>query len=655
MSPIQIRSLEQKHSDSVRELAKQLEQDREHWSAQNDALEKRIKGLEAEGDRLRGENGRLEERNCALEAEQVQHQKQLADLLETNIRLNTDICDLEELQNSAAFNRTDRENEEIMELMEKITRLQMENTDLRDRNDELCAELDVLVGELSVIKGRGGVVMSSSRSNITGNNNNNNNVSGHLDASIDSSLDDNFCPGTSPSVTSGATKRRGDSPSKSKIAEESPRLGKLRKRSTGVSEDESLLEEMPLNAELESQVMAERRTEEEEDNSTLVSDLKARVTELESLLKDLKTTESENSNKSKESSSSSSGEIAVTSDEKQNNNKCLNCEEMESSLDLMRKEFDSLEDYWQGKLNEERVLFEEEQRVNDDKFNDLLQKMMEYEEQFSSTMKKDGQPEERDPRLSPIEERGFLEQQYMDLEEELNGLKRILREKNEEIKALRADVNKNRQLPSIVAAQDPFNISIDQTSPPVSPAASSPINYLWSQSTIQAPARDYQNPNWQQKKEPQQQQLPPTPPSGKDLEMTLDVEEAPIVVSPIQKPKPGSLLRNGDGLENCDKVSVASSNDRHSTATYNVVTKGQRSNGDVKLEEPDVSGVEEDVNDGGVVVKDLIDAVDAEELRQLQEDCKELVHRRDALLHELQQLNEMRPTLERNFAVSRRG
>lgn len=89
-------------------------------------------------------------------------------------------------------------------------------------------------------------------------------------------------------------------------------------------------------------------------------------------------------------------------------------------------------------------------------------------------------------------------------------------------------------------------------------------------------------------------------------------------------------------------MSVASSNDRHSTATYNVP---QARDEPLNLLE-DQPG-------------DVIEAVDAEELsqqqlllRQLQADCKELSHKRDALLNELQQLNDVRPALEKNFAVS---
>lgn len=226
--------------------------------------------MEAEEQRLRAENVRLEERNSALEAEQVQQQKQLADLLETNIRLNTDICELEELQNTAAFQRSDRENEEIMELMEKITRLQMENTDLRDRNDELCAEMDALVGELSIWKGRKSLVAAvgdqqQQQQQVTG--------------SVSSA---------SPVSSSQATKRRGDSPSKSKIAEESPRLGKLRKCSKGEGEETDPEEEDGDEGEIEVALDAELEKLKEANPSLLVDELKGRVTELEVMLKEAK-------------------------------------------------------------------------------------------------------------------------------------------------------------------------------------------------------------------------------------------------------------------------------------------------------------------------------------------------------------------------------
>lgn len=122
---------------------------------------------------------------------------------------------------------------------------------------------------------------------------------------------------------------------------------------------------------------------------------------------------------------------------------------------------------------------------------------------------------------------------------------------------------------------------ISQTSPPPpllretpcteneSPA-SSPISYLWSQSTIQCPARDYQNPKWNNTT------------TSKDVDphsWGLKVIDAIVddningsitrTVSPIQKPRNNELDRN----DNSDVLSITSDRSigSHSIAsTYNV-------------------------------------------------------------------------------------
>lgn len=112
------------------------------------------------------------------------------------------------------------------------------------------------------------------------------------------------------------------------------------------------------------------------------------------------------------------------------------CAELERSLDLLRTEYEQCEDYWAGKLEEERQLFEQEQRISDDKFSELIAKMAEYEEQFGP-----GDKGQNDGRLSPIEERFNLEQQYTHLEEEFNDWKSKaedeLAKKDKEIQDLR--------------------------------------------------------------------------------------------------------------------------------------------------------------------------------------------------------------------------
>ncbi|XP_014251908.1 blastoderm-specific protein 25D isoform X3 [Cimex lectularius] len=87
------------------------------------------------------------------------------------------------------------------------------------------------------------------------------------------------------------------------------------------------------------------------------------------------------------------------------------CQELENSLQLMKDEYEETEDYWQKKLEEERKLYEKDQRQSDEKFADLETKIQEYAELLASEQFKK-------PTLPPIEENEFLEKQFTDLEEE---------------------------------------------------------------------------------------------------------------------------------------------------------------------------------------------------------------------------------------------
>ncbi|XP_034196043.2 blastoderm-specific gene 25D [Osmia lignaria lignaria] len=110
------------------------------------------------------------------------------------------------------------------------------------------------------------------------------------------------------------------------------------------------------------------------------------------------------------------------------------CAELERNLDLLKIEYEECEDFWTGKLEEERQLFEQEQKISDEKFSELIAKMAEYEELISPVDKA------KNGRLSPIEEKFNLEQQYLDLEEEFEKWKGQMEEeitqKDKEIKNL---------------------------------------------------------------------------------------------------------------------------------------------------------------------------------------------------------------------------
>ncbi|KAJ8667270.1 hypothetical protein QAD02_008932 [Eretmocerus hayati] len=113
--------------------------------------------------------------------------------------------------------------------------------------------------------------------------------------------------------------------------------------------------------------------------------------------------------------------------------------ELEKSLDQLRSEYEQCEDYWASKLDEERELFEQEQKISDDKFSELITKMAEYEEQFGPEKSHDG-------RLTPIDERVCLEQQYNDLEEEFERWREEAQQelagKEQEIEDLKAKLAK---------------------------------------------------------------------------------------------------------------------------------------------------------------------------------------------------------------------
>lgn len=105
--------------------------------------------------------------------------------------------------------------------------------------------------------------------------------------------------------------------------------------------------------------------------------------------------------------------------DKEKNNLKAQCSELETGLQLLREEYDKCEDYWQDKLTEARDMYEEDKRDIDEKFQDLLVKIKEYEELLLSSSS-------NNDRLPPIEERASLERQVTDLEEECDALKHRL-------------------------------------------------------------------------------------------------------------------------------------------------------------------------------------------------------------------------------------
>lgn len=369
----EIKTLKQRHAEYVKDLSSQLINEKEQVIAQCNKFETAVKSFENENSKLKSDLQKLREDKNSLEEETISLQKQLTDLLETNIKLNSSMADLEDKFKPEDSIARDSNSDEVIELVEKMTALQMENSNLRDRNDELQVELDEFVTEVKKLKAK--LQIGDDGINATG------------------------------------VKRRGDSPSKSKSLEESPRIGKVRKFGTD-NETDIMLEAKPLESELSEAISNDPKLIESPANTPIVQETKTTIENGERNLSKLERT-------------------------------VARCEELETLLEQMRKEFDKLEDYWQGKLNEERQIFDDEQRENDDRFAELLRKISEYEEQFAIQ-------EETDSKLNPILENSQLEEQYASLECEFEEYKKVssreLEKNSSEMKKLKQKLSEMRCL-----------------------------------------------------------------------------------------------------------------------------------------------------------------------------------------------------------------
>ncbi|EDS42568.1 blastoderm specific protein 25d [Culex quinquefasciatus] len=637
-----IRLLEQRHHETVKELTSQLAYEREQLSCSNAVLEKRIQALEAEDGKSKTEMGRLSEENDGLRTEQENLVKELTELLEKNIKLNKDIAELEENNRNDLDDGFDRKDDlEVLELIEKISILQDENTQLRDKNDEFTAEIESLNLELAKFKlKRSGISRTSS-----------------LEASPGVASADG---GVGEESSSAARKRQGDSPSKARLSDESPRLGKFRKCSNELMENESDSsgDWMALQSELGMRVDSGITSSGISQDYSIVSEssgkeeeirlLKGRVAELEKKLEEKKTPSDESATEASEESDSTAKKTTVDPVKIK-----ARCDELEASMEQLSKEYEACEDYWQSKLNEERQLYEEEQRIADDKFNELLKKMAEYEEQFAGQAGGGGSSSKsEDGRLSPIEEKDVLEQQYLDLEAEFQQAQQMLEEKSHEVDKFRCRILELEQLvkyPSEAMLATPPRIETPEMEE--SPA-SSPISYLWNQSTIQAPAttttRDYQNPNWCQPLKVSTGTTTPTQQQCDDPakdQLTVQEEEPGFsrTISPIQKPASSVTGANsttdvtscggdaGQDVGDCSDVcSVKSARSTHSLASTHSIHKS--------VSQTDVAMVSQEQLKHQRLMQ-----------LQLQDEIKELTHQRDCLKMEFQQMTEVKPFLARSY------
>ncbi|KAF4528374.1 hypothetical protein B566_EDAN016936, partial [Ephemera danica] len=470
----QARLQEQRHGDEVRALQGQLSMEREQLAALTTGLELRLGQMQAEEAKLRAELAAITRRCDTLDKDNVGLREKLAESEQDRSHLQWKVDTMPQLELRLAeleSEQAEMHSRTVLPLQEKLESFTAENTALRDANDELTLKLE----EISRNSGKR--------------------------------------PTEDVEPVRGIGRRRGrpGGPSSDESSDEdSPRLGKQRRRASteGDSETERLRERV---AELERQLtlchqqvttdseMREDHTTERNGNSmsqatqvdievqenheTEIEVLRRRCEELSQLqqmtnlrhessdlmlLRTSPGTRNPAADWLPVQSMEGEGAVGGSADEESldqvkaeierllsakvafhrensalretinelSNGKPISEKgeiqvlrdrvvELEASLEQMREEYEHCEDYWQGKLDDERKLYEQEQAATDERFSELELKIREYEDLLCQEQG-GASGGTSNGRLSPIAESLVLEKQVTDLEDECTALQQQL-------------------------------------------------------------------------------------------------------------------------------------------------------------------------------------------------------------------------------------
>lgn len=144
----QVRLLEQRHADILKEMNEQFTNEKEQASFLNQRLEQKIVLLENEEAKLRSDLSIAQNYSSSLEKD--------------NQLLNEQIQELERVKNMLAdqIGMLEGERQKYMEieqiepLLAKLSNLQVENSQLRDRNDEMVSEIEELSNQISTMRAK---------------------------------------------------------------------------------------------------------------------------------------------------------------------------------------------------------------------------------------------------------------------------------------------------------------------------------------------------------------------------------------------------------------------------------------------------------------------------------------------------------------------
>lgn len=144
----QVKLLEQRHSDILKDITAQYSKDKEQLSAINHCLENRISTLEQETVKLKNDLLVAQKYSINVEKDNQNLSGKITELQKDKEVLNEQISVLE----NEKHKYTEREREEYEILLVKLTELQLENSQLKDKNDEMVSEIESLSNQVASMR-----------------------------------------------------------------------------------------------------------------------------------------------------------------------------------------------------------------------------------------------------------------------------------------------------------------------------------------------------------------------------------------------------------------------------------------------------------------------------------------------------------------------
>ncbi|VVC45976.1 Hypothetical protein CINCED_3A002905 [Cinara cedri] len=135
-----ITAIEHKHHEERKTLINQWESEKDHLLNQNILLKDKLQHVQNYENELQSQLLKINKQLHSLESENTQLNEQLEEVKEKNISLEVQVQEIPQLKLKEF--ELESNNEQIIDLMQKIDNLKHENKCLRDQNDELVIELE---------------------------------------------------------------------------------------------------------------------------------------------------------------------------------------------------------------------------------------------------------------------------------------------------------------------------------------------------------------------------------------------------------------------------------------------------------------------------------------------------------------------------------